>query len=239
MPKLLSLLPSAIVTVNESAIEPYEEHVPPEQLLPHPDLPLTETRNWVMDNVDCDTLLMFNDDIDRVIRIGHRSKGFRDSRIIAGVIQQTQQCAEDLDVDVFGWSLTPNASMLHPYVRPFRAAAPISTHAWGVRGNARIHRRFDTTFRGCDDFDYTLETLKDDRLVLCDVRYHFDCGGMSRARGGESGLQKDEVLRQAQKDLRKKWGRHVGSSATQGVMKKNTWRTFSVNVKRTNPLGVS
>ena len=240
MPKLMALLPDAIVTVNESSIgEYYGSGVPDEQLLPHPDLPLTETRNWIMDNVEADCLIMFNDDLQKCVKIAHSSKTIRNAKMIQQIIRNTMQCAIDLDIDVFCWSLTSNFSMLFPEVRPFRASAPMSTHAWGVRGKALKERRFDTKFRGCDDFDYTLETIQRDRLLLCDVRYHFDCGGMSRARGGESGKQKSDVLATAQKDLRTKWGKYCGESATKNFIKTNTWRSFAINVRRTNNLGAS
>lgn len=237
MPKLLSLLPNAIITVNESGIEPYEKYVPKAQLLPHPDMKLIETRNWIFDNVKSDCIIQFNDDIDKLVRVGVRSKTFRNPRIIDGVIRNTYQCAKDLGIGVFCWSLTPNNSMLHTTVRPFRASAPCSAHAFGMMGKAR-DRRFDPAFRGCGDYNFTLETLRDDRLLLCDVRWHFSCGKMSSGKGGETGALSTNERMDAQKLLRDKWGKYIGKSGTQTTMQRATWRSFSINVPRTNTMGI-
>jgi len=237
MSKMLAMFPKAIITVNESGIEPYKDVVPKKQLVPHPDLKLIETRNWIFDNIDADCIIQFNDDIDKLVAVGVRSKTFRNPKIIGGVVQNTYQCAKDLDIGLFGWSLIANNSMLHTTVRPFRAAAPCSAHAFGVRGAAR-ERRFDPTFRGCGDFDFTLETLRLDRKILCDVRWHFSCGGMSRGKGGETGALKTSERDDAQKAIREKWGKHVGKSATAQAIKRNTWRSFSVNVQRLNAMAI-
>lgn len=238
MKRMLGLFPQAIVTVNQSNAHLFKSVVPAKQLLPHPDLRLIETRNWILDNIQTECVIQFNDDIKKLISLGLHCRSFRDPGVIQAVIENTMTCAADLDLGVFCWSLTANAGLLHPEIRPFRAAAPCSAHAFGVLGKAR-DRRLDPTFRGCGDFDFTLETLLHDRLLLCDVRWHFDCGGMSRGKGGQTGELKPKEADGGQTALRKKWGKYVGESATQKTMKRQTWRSFSVNVQRLSPLGIS
>jgi hypothetical protein len=238
MKKLLTLFPNAIIAVDASGVEQYKTVVPPKQLIVHPDMLLIETRNWIFDKVQTDCIIQFNDDVDKLMSLGLHTKTHRDPNVIKAVIENTMQCSHDLDIGVFCWSLTCNGGLLHPEVRPFRAAAPCSAHAFGILGKAR-NRRLDTTFRGCGDFDFTLETLRTDRLLLCDVRWHFSCGGMSRGKGGETGSFTRTQAASAQIALRKKWGKCVGRSAAQQISKKNTYREFSVNVQRTSPLGMS
>ena len=238
MKKILGLFPSAFIAINKSEREDYEGVVPQSQLLVHPDMMLIETRNWIFDNVQTECVIQMNDDVCKLLALGLHSRTYRDPKVIRGVIENTLQCSKDLDIGVFCWSLTSNAGLLHPEVRPFRAAAPCSAHAFGICGKAR-DRRLSTVFRGCGDFDFTLETLRHDRLLLCDVRWHFDCGGMSRGKGGQSGSVKPADLKAAQEALRKKWGQYVGESAAQKISGHNTYRSFSVNVQRTSPLGVS
>jgi hypothetical protein len=237
MPLMLKLFPDAIVTVNESNVHLFKDVVPSKQLLPHPDLRLIETRNWILDNIQEDCVIQFNDDVKKLVWICQKSKTIRDPKIIQGVIENTMQCAADLDLGVFCWSLTSNGGMLHPDVQPIRASAPVSAHAFGILGRAR-ERRLDTQFRGCGDFDFTLRSLLVDRAILCDVRWHFDCGGMSRGKGGQTGEIKPEHFDKAQKHLRQKWGQYVGKSKQKQASGKQTWRDFSVNVKRKSPLGV-
>jgi hypothetical protein len=238
MARILELFPEAIITVNESGIDEYIGYVPDNQLVPHPDLKLIETRNWIFDNFDNDCIIQFNDDVQRLVAMGLHNKTYRDPKIIKAVIENTLQCAIDLDIGVFCWSLTANSGMLYPDVRPIRAAAPCSSHAFGIRGKAR-NRRLNPTFRSCGDFDFTLETLLKDRLLYCDVRWSFDCGGMSRGKGGESGTFLSGEAEAGQTALRAKWGKYVGQSAVQTVSKNKSWRAFSVNVQRTNARGLS
>jgi hypothetical protein len=238
MPSLLRLFPSAIIVVNKSEVPIYAEVVPKAQLVAHPEMKLIETRNWIFDKFDNECIIQFNDDVQKLLSLGVKNKTYRDPEVIHAVILNTMQCAQDLGIGLFCWSLTPNSGMLFPDVRPFRAAAPCSAHAFGVRGQAR-NRRFDTTFRSCGDFDFTLETLLRDRLLLCDVRWHFDCGGMSRGKGGESGTFHSGEAEAGQAALRKKWGKYVGVSAVQKINKNKSWRSFSVAVPRTNARAVN
>jgi hypothetical protein len=238
MKTILGLFPTALITMDQSQAHLFRGIVPKKQILPHPDMMLIETRNWILDNVQADTVIQFNDDVVTLQRLVGGGKTYRDPKVIKAVVDNTSQCCTDLGLGVFGWSLTCNSSLLRPEIKPFRASAPISAHAFGVTGPAR-DRRLDTTFRGCGDFDYTLESLLHDRAIFCDCRWHFNCGGMSRGIGGQTGQITSEVLDEAQLDLRRKWGHYVGKSAARQVSKKNTWREFSVNVQRTSPLGLS
>lgn len=234
MKRLLSLFPDAYVTVNKSGIDIYRSVVPKKQLIEHPDMPLIETRNWILDNFQEECVLQFNDDVQKLVKFGNTTRTIRDPAMIKGVIINTMQCARDLGVGVFCWSVTANASMIFPQIRPFRANAPCSSHAFGVCGDAR-GRRFDPTFRARGDYDYTLETLLHDRLLLCDVRFSFDCGGMSRGGGGQSGTLTGQQIDNGERALRRKWGKCVGESGVKSVNKKKTWKSFSLNVQRTNP----
>ena len=240
MKRILALFPSAIVTVNQSDVDMFRRVVPAGQLLPHPDMRLIETRNWILDNVQAECVLQFNDDVKSLRQLvgSRKRKTHRDPKLIQAVIENAIRCAKDLNAGVLCWSLTANSGLLKPHLRPFRAAAPCSAHAFGVLGAAR-DRRFSTEFRGCGDFDFTLETLRQDRFLFCDVRWHFDCGGMSRGRGGQTGELAGREFDSGQIALRRKWGKYVGKSKAKTAMKRNTWRDFSVNVQRTSPLSLS
>lgn len=236
MSRMLAMFPTAIVTVNDTHAGPYRGIVSAKQLLIHPPLRLIETRNWILDNIQTEAVIQVNDDVLKLVSLGVKSRTWRDPAVIRGVIENTLQCSRDLGIGVFCWSLTSNAGMLHPDVRPIRPNAPCSAHAFGVCGRARS-RRFDTQFRGCGDVDYTLNTLLHDRSLLCDVRWHFGCGGMSRGKGGQTGELAPHEQESGQLSVRRKWGRYVGSSAVQAIGKKATWRSFAIRVQRQSPLG--
>ena len=241
MRRMLSMFPKAIVTVNESTAKLFANVVPKEKLVVHPNMRLIETRNWILDHFQEDCVIQFNDDIRSLVSLvpsrGY-SKTYRQPDVISMAIQNTMQCAEDLDIGVFCWSLTKNVLMFRPALNPIRLSAPCSAHAFGVRGKSRT-RRLDPLFRGCGDVDYTFRTLLEDRVILCDARWHFDCGGMSRGVGGQSGELRVTEAEVAQREIQKRWGHYVGCGASQKKAGKNTWRSFSVNVQRKSPLAIS
>jgi hypothetical protein len=135
MVPILTLFPGAIITVNKSEVSLYSGIVPKAQLVPHPELKLIETRNWIFDNFDADCVIQFNDDVQKLVSLGVKNKTYRDPKVIQAVIENTLQCATDLDIGVFCWSLTANSGMLFPDVRPLRASAPCSAapRCWARR----------------------------------------------------------------------------------------------------------
>lgn len=140
MKMILHLFPSAVVVINKSNLHLLNSVVPKKQIMPHPDMPLIETRNWILDTIQTECVLQFNDDVKKLVRTVPPQKTFRDPDIVRGVIENTIQCARDLRIGVFCWTLTTNL-ILRPEIRPFRASAPCSAHAFGVCGQAR-NRRF-------------------------------------------------------------------------------------------------
>ena len=53
---------------------------------------------------------------------------------------------------------------------------------------AARNRFFDERFIGRDDFDWTLRTLIDDRVLFVDNRFYFDHGPIYSGKGGNVGL---------------------------------------------------
>lgn len=234
MKRVMRLFPTSLICVNDFEVDAYRQAgVPKARLLEHPEMPLIETRNWILDNVDAETIVSFNDDVRALKWFPPPQRVIRDPRQIRAVIEQAVAMATDLNVGVFCWSLNVNPTNLKPIERPFRAAGPVSAHAFGVRGRAR-DRRFDPKFVGMGDYEYTFRTLIADRAILQDMRYAFDCGRMSAGAGGNTGLFTAKEYKAARAELRKRYGRYMGL----GGGERKSGARMSVRVQRTQPLGL-
>lgn len=232
MPIIRSLLPSAMICVDEREVADYEEVVPASNLLVHPPMEgLFGVINWMMDNVKTPTLIEVDDDFCGVKCLVGSRRTIYDSDEILAILENAAQCCEDLGVTTFGFSRTPNYTMLHPELKPILPAGPIC-NAFGVMGAAR-RRHYDTTFLGRGDVDWTLQTLLEDRKVYQDARFYFDCGMVFGGRGGNVGLVTPEVFEQTSRGLRKKWGRHVSYKGV-GWQKQRQVAAIRLAVSRTN-----
>lgn len=237
MKTVLSLFPTALIAVHKSEKKDYVPHVPKGQLLTHDvTTNLIDIRNWIYTKVKSDCVVQFNDDVYCAIAIGgKRMKKIRNPRDIKQIIDNAVNCANDLGIGLFCWTLSINKSFLHPECKPFRPVMRASAHAWGILGSAR-ERRMNNQFVGMGDFDYTLECLLHDRILLGDARFSFLCGRMSEGKGGQTGRLRNDEFLAARKALSEKWGKHAAESAQKKMQKSETYRSFSVNVKRSNPM---
>ena len=226
------LLPSAIVCVDEREADDYAEFVPQQNLMTHPPLDgLPAVMNWMMDNVKHAILTMIDDDFQGVqVNVG--SKRFlTDSEEILAVIENGARACQDLGMSTFCWSRTPNTTVIHPDIRPIVPTQMVGS-AFGIMGPAR-KRHYDPAFSGRAAVDWTMRTLLEDRAVLADVRYFFDCGTIFAGRGGNVGLVTPEAYAAATKALIRKWGRSVSFKAP-GYVKNRQQASLRIAVPRTN-----
>ena len=105
-------------------------------------------------------------------------------------------------------------------------------NAFGVMNAAR-HRKYDESFFGRASIDWVLRTLLEDRAVLADIRYYFDCGRIFSGRGGNVGLVTPETFKKNTLDLKRKWGKHISFNAP-GYVKNRQVDAMHFSVSRTN-----
>jgi hypothetical protein len=234
IPTILSLLPDAVICVAESERADYAAAVPRKQLLCHRDLPgLIAIRNWLNDTIQEDCIVQIDDDLKGIRPLIGKNRRQTDPDVIDQVIRNQHQVAQDLDISVFCWSRTRNTPMAQPQFQPFRVVGPVSS-SFGLRGSAR-NRRFDPEIPGRADVDFTMQTLLKDRIVLMDMRWHFDHGRVFSGKGGNVGLLSDEDFERATRILYARWGRHLGRSKP-GFVRKSTSRPLSIKVQRRSDL---
>jgi len=204
--RVRTLLPTATVTVEASEMEDYAPFVPPDLLVPHPPLGgIAAIRNWILDSFPEPCIIMSDDDFNMVMVLGGVMRRLKNPEDIRRLIENQVTIATDLNIGIFNW----NPGM--PMVRNYNAQDPFSftKDVWGVfglRGESRTSRRFDLKADGLEDIDMTLQALRDDRIVLTDLRFHFDVGVNQTTQGGNLRADTAEQRVRATDHLRNKWG---------------------------------
>lgn len=234
VPHVSRLLPDAVWCVADAEADSYAAQGA--KVWPHPNIDgLVPTRNWILDNCEADCVVQIDDDFDCVWRLIGKAKRLRKPEDIAQIIDNAWTISEQLDIGVFCWSRTRNTFLSEPVIKPFRFVQPIGS-AYGMRGKAR-DRRLNPELVGRADCELTLETLRDDRILLCDSRFYFDFGYAFSGRGGNVGRVTETHMRQSEALLTQRWGKAI-SFKKQGYKKDQSLSTtpLSIRVKRQSPL---
>jgi len=232
MPILRSLLPSAVICVDEREESDYLPVVPEDKLLLHPPMDgLPRVMNWMMDEIKTPTLIVVDDDFSGVKCMVGSHRFIMDPVEVLAIIENAAQCCEDLGLSAFGWARTANYVMLAPQDRPIWPTGAIM-NARGFMGAAR-HRHFAVDLHGRADVDWTLRTLLEDRCVYQDTRFYFDCGRVYSGRGGSVGLIDVKQFEYASRTIRKRWGKHISFKAP-GFQKARDIPALSIRVRRAN-----
>ena len=242
--KILSLLPEATVYIAEDEYDDYAPVVPRDNLVTHPKAnTLVECYNWMLTQFTEPCLIKADDDLVKVDIMRHnRTIALRDPDSIKVIIENAVQSCEDLNLGVFCWSRNQNYVTSRTHEFPFRLCLPIMG-TFGVMGPAR-HRKWDKNMHGRADFDFTLQTLLDDRITLCDSRYYFDHGRVFTGEGGLRGKVTGDHFKIATEKLVEKWGECVGGGGTaagrgrpKGKGSAMAKTGFAINVQRRNKAG--
>lgn len=233
MPVIRSLLPTALICIDERERDDYAPFVPAENLLVHPPMDgMAFVINWMMDNVQADILVEVDDDFCGVTSTVGSARRIVDGVEILAILENAAIACRDLGLSTFCFSRTPNTTIIRPNENPIVPVQAVC-NAFGVMGPAR-RRHYDTTLAGRAAVDWTMRTLRDDRLVYCDLRFYFDCGAIFSGRGGNVGLVDPEAFKQTSLELRRRWGRYLSYKPPGFVKRKNT-SALSIRVPRRNP----
>lgn len=231
MKRILTLLPTALICVNEEEKDAYLTVVPKERLICHHLTGLAYIREWLNRHIQEDCLVMIDDDLRAIWWVVGEPRRYTDPRAIMEVIENTHQVACDLSFNVFTWSRSVKG--LNPEYDPIKFCAPIGG-SFGLRGAAR-NRAFDVTLPGRADADFTLQTVLEDRILLGDVRVYFDFGRCFSGAGGNSGLITDEQFALTTKILKERWGPYIEFKPRSDKRKRNS-EAYRIVVTRRNPV---
>jgi len=201
----LKFFPEAIVCVAESQRDDYRKVS--NNLLLHPDTlkGIGPKRQWMLDNIDSEVVVMIDDDMKNFISIvGMKYRSYRDPADVKAIVARTALCAAEAGASLFGFHQTADVRKFIPH-KPFN----LCTWFGGAIGFIGRKFKYDSFLRSRgEDVDYSLQTLLKDRFVWGDNRYGFifrrwdTKGGNSANR--ERGQQLEEI-----RYLKRKWGKFL------------------------------
>ena len=238
MGRVLRLLPSATIAVHESELADYQRYVPNEQLVTHQQTTVVGIRNWLLDTFPEPYQVQIDDDLQFVeTQIGGKKKKIIDPEQIAWILENQIVCMADLGIGVGCYSRNQNNVMIKPTAHPFRFVAPLSCTM--IFGGPARNRRFEPSCWGRADADFTLRTLQDDRILLCDMRYMFYHGPVFSGKGGNVGILDQAQFNRATEELEKRWGQYIQTKKKGRFGKKDKGKpAMSIAVKRTSPTAI-
>ncbi len=241
--KALSNFPrgSVTVTVDESELDGYRTALAETgaEIVPHPPLRgFARVFNWCIEHFAEECLFFVDDDIRSVRTTIPKTRRLRSPEDVQAIIENVIQVICDLDLTVCCFTRNPNTALMDPINEPIKSTMPVCV-AFGIRGAAR-HRRYDETLIPRADADWLLRTLRDDRLVYCDMRFYFDNGLTFSGEGGNVGLVNQEQRDAATRELRKRWGQHINLNVLgfQQRKQKRLNQPLRIVVPRRNPAGL-
>jgi hypothetical protein len=217
MRRLLSLLPTAIVVVDESDVE-YRKVVPASQLLTYSGSQggaryristLGRLRNFIMSVVDAEYVVHIDDDLRRVVSevsVFGRRRVIVDPSDIRAIIENGVRILQDLELPLFGWGGSQYQQWDHPQLNSFCFESAVSG-AFIVRNGtgSAWNRNLMTQV----DFELSMQTLLKQRAIVTDKRFFFDFGDDDLSAGGLSNLVNDKIRRSDEDLILSQWGQYV------------------------------
>ena len=203
--RLNRLLPTCTLCVDEREREAYAQ-VPADRIIWHrPTRTIGEVRQWVLDNVRAECVVMVDDDLKGVRpMVGTKRKAITDPADIAAIIENGARVAAELGKSVYCWNRNPNPMWFAPH-DPFHMVAPVAG-AFGVIGR---RLRFDPSLSDGEDVDFCLSALLHDRVVIADNRFYFDFGSVMAGAGGLQTVRTQELMLADRRKLEERWGQYV------------------------------
>lgn len=175
-------------------------------LLPHPPLEsLAEILNWIRDAFEDESIIIAEDDILKCVSfVGNNVRVYREPREVMQIVENCAECARGVGARLFGFTDSANPKHFKPQ-DPFAFAANLYT-LYGFVGKEVRHDPKRRLFR---DLDTALTELRDNRIVFCDTRFHFDSVAPLRATGGNAVNRARDDLGEANRFMARKWGHYV------------------------------
>jgi hypothetical protein len=211
--KALRLFPDATICVHKREAAAYRRVVPADQLLLHNVEGLGIIRQWILDHVPDEVVVMADDDISMLYSLaGVRARRLDDPLAARQLLETTAACAKAAGARIFGFNQGD--------IRKFLPQKPFSFNTWvgGLIGIIGRELRYDPRLRLHDDVDLCLQSLLQHRILWQDQRFLFShvrftgAGGNAASR---SQAQHDEEIAY----LRRKWGAHLTIQPTKTTVR--------------------
>lgn len=236
MPRMLSLLPTAYVSVEECEVDDYVAVLPRERVIPHPKLSgIGPIWHWLLVNLPTRAIAFVSDDLQYVFcLVGRSYRRITDGPAITRIVENGVRLAEDLGVSLFSWGRS--AAPLY-----FMANDPFTVTGVSMDAFIVVGRRImvdPLTGSRCGDGDLSLQALLVDRVSLQDRRFYWNFGSTWEGKpGGQQGVRTADQDFDSARYLKRKWGQYVEVDQPKKINRILGWKdsggaTFAVRVKR-------
>lgn len=206
--KTADFLPSAVLAVAESQAEEYKKRYPNKQLI-IPDkiegIGMSIVRNYLLDNIDDDEILMLDDDINyfgyyeknQLVKMG--------SDECLDFFVNAFRMTKELGTVLWGLNLQSDKKFYREY-SPFSFSSVVLGPCFGLIKDKDI--RYDNNIGLKEDYDYCLQVLRKYRKILRFNKFHYSCGHI-KVKGGIADFRSSTREIKQINLLRKKWGSKI------------------------------
>lgn len=201
------ILEEFTLVVPESEIPEYEKRVKTAtEIVGIPDdiHGLGAVRNWVLDRFDEEILIMLDDDIRQfILLLGQSPQIIKRPELIEQILLNCAVMCLDAGLTLFSFSQKGD-------VRKYQHTEPFKLNSWvgTIVGIIGREHRFTEQNKLKVDADYTLQVLRDKRIVWIDERYVFTCHRDNNS-GGNGLYRTQELIDQENEFLKRKWGQYI------------------------------
>ena len=217
----LELFSDAIVTVAESEMDDYAVLGLGDRLIPHPDsvAGIGPIRQWVLDNIEEETIVMADDDVFQLrISAGRMRKASvtRDPNVVAQVLENAEMMARGFGTPIFGFDQGSGD------VRKFHPHDPIKLNSWtgGIIGIIGRDLRYDTSLLLRADIDFCLKAILKYRVVCIDTRFAF-VHKRFKNKGGNDHVRSSDRNRLEIERLKDRWGKWLALTDAKTTLRLN------------------
>lgn len=206
--------------VRESEADEYFKNFKNTDLLVIPEgdvCNISTTRNWILDNLQTEYVVMVDDDYKKVGRFNQDRKleAMSPEHIDEMTLNGFQMC---IDADIKFWGLN---NMVDPRAYSINIPFYFSCCVLGPwQAMLDTKMRYDEELTLKEDYDMTLQMLFHHRRVLRFNMYAYDVNHQTLKGGCQSMRTKEKEIEQNEL-LKKKWG---------DVIKENKWAKDSINL---------
>ena len=199
-----SLFPDWVeILVPDTEIDQYKATVyNPLIAIPDTYKGLGQVRNYVLDNIPEETVVMIDDDLRYCYSLtGYRTRRIKSPTEVVQIIINTAVMAKESGAKCFGFSQTD--------IRKYHETDPFNLCTWvgGVIGVIGRDLKFrDDKYKV--DIDFCLQNLLVNRIVWCDSRYTF-AQERDNNIGGNSSFRNKEEFNKSVDTLKEKWGNYI------------------------------
>lgn len=206
------IFPSALVSIGEDDVDSYKKAgIPGKNLLIHPKevVGICPSRNWILDNIEEETLVIVDDDCKGIACIvGERdvpARMIKEEKSIMMIFETLEQGAKEIGTGYFGIG---RIGLDDRKFSPFNSFQFVG-YSNSVHGIIGREFRFDEDNMVNDDIDFCLRMIRRYRVIFLDNRYSYvPMASTRRMAGGATSFLTKKRDKMERMKVKKRWGKY-------------------------------